>query len=108
LYFGTKTAELNCALKSALNDALPSGYESVPELKAVLQSLSLSLKSGFEHADTPQRAHLTPPTPLYNTLALLRSSDFYPQTMRLIHNKPRTAVKGLIVDTVGSHEMATQ
>ena len=84
MYFGTKTAELNCVLKSALNDALPSGYESVPELKAVLRSLSLSLKSGFEHADTPQRAHLTP---LYNTLALLRSSDFYPQTMLLIQNK---------------------
>ena len=92
----------------ALNDALPSGYESVPELKAVLQSFSLSVKSGFEHADTPQRAHLSP---THSTLqhtsasALLRflSSDHASSTQQTT-----TAVKGLVVDTVGSQQMAAQ
>jgi len=87
---------------------LPSGYESVPELKAVLQSLSLSLKSGFEHADTPQRAHLSPSHSTLqhtNASALLRflSSDHVSYVQQTT-----SAVKGLIVDTVGSHEMATQ
>lgn len=86
---------------------LPSGYESVPDLKAVLQSLSSSLKSGFEHADTPQRAHLSPsrPTLRHSASALVRflssEHDSYTQ-------QTRTAVMGLIVDTVGSHEMATE